>query len=140
MKSSVKEIKHTIQSEQKKSGEHVMLQRIKLIAWDWSTTSLWCWYVIISWNGMIMVLVLWCGVSGMPRIGIEWSQQRSNGSYLNELESFEVLVPQLFRCCIYSILDSLVGNHQIPKSYSYQHEYKTKARIKATVCIFVIRS
>ena len=45
----------------------------------------------------------------MPRIGIGWSQQRSDGSYLNDLEPSEVLVPQLFGC-IYSILDLSAGN------------------------------
>ena len=92
-------MKHTIRvKHENKSGKHVVLQRIKLISWDWSTTSLWCWYAVISWDGMIMVL--WCGVSEMPRIGIGWSQQRSDDPYLNELESSEVLVqqqwPQLF--------------------------------------------
>ena len=71
MQPSVKEVEHTIRVKHgNKPGKHVVLQRIKLIAWDWSTRSLWCWHVVISWDGMTMVLVLWCGVSGMPRIGI----------------------------------------------------------------------
>ena len=87
---SVKEVEHT---EQKKPSEHVVLQRIKLVPWDWSTTSLWCWHAVIPWDGMTMVL-LRCGASGMPRIGIGWSQQRSDGPYLNDLGSSEVLVQQ----------------------------------------------
>ena len=68
---SVKEVEHTVRVKHgNKPGKHVVLQRIKLVPWDWSTTSLWCWYAVIPWDGMTMVLVLWCGVSGMPRIGI----------------------------------------------------------------------
>ena len=106
----VKEVEHT---EQTKPREHIVSERIKLIPWDWSTTSLWCWHVVIPWDGMTMVLVLWCEVSGMPRIGIGWSQQRSDGPYLNDLEPSEVLVPQLFGC-IYSILDPSAGNTSNP--------------------------
>ena len=68
------EVEHT---ERKKPGKHVVLQRIKLVPWDGSATSLqtslqqsWCWHAVIQWNGMAMVMVLWCGTSGMPRIGI----------------------------------------------------------------------
>ena len=71
---SVKEVEHIGQT---KPREHIVSERIKLIAWDWSATSLqtslqqsWCWYAVIPWDGMTMVLVPWCGVSGMPRIGI----------------------------------------------------------------------
>ena len=103
MQLSVKEVEHT----------NIVSERIKLVLWDWSTTSLWCWHAIIPWDEIIMVLVLWCGVSEMPRIGIGWSQQRSDGPYLNELEPSEVLVPQLFGC-IYSILNPLAGNTSNP--------------------------
>ena len=63
---SVKEVEHT---KQTKPREHIVSERIKLVPWDWSTTSLWCWYAVIPWDGMIMML-LRCGASGMPRIGI----------------------------------------------------------------------
>ena len=56
-------------TKQTKPREHIVSERIKLVPWDWSTTSLWCWYAVIPWDGMIMVL-LRCGASGMPRIGI----------------------------------------------------------------------
>ena len=57
----------------------------------------------------------------MPRIGIGWSLERSDGPYLNDLGSFEVLISQLFGC-IYSILDPSVGNHQIPESQWDTHQ------------------
>ena len=107
---SVKEVEHT---EQTKPREHIVSERIKLVPWGWSTTSLWCWHVVIPWDGMTMILVLWCGASGMPRIGIGWSLERSDGPYLNDLEPSEVLVPQLFGC-IYSILDPSAGNTSNP--------------------------
>ena len=80
VQSSVKEMEHTVKevehTEQKKPGEHVVLQRTKQVPWDGSATSLqtslqlsWCWYAVIQWNGMAMVLVLWCGAR-IPRIGI----------------------------------------------------------------------
>ena len=61
----VKEMEHT---KQTKPREHIVSERIKLVAWDWSTTS-WCWYAVIPWNEMTMVL-LRCEASEMPRIGI----------------------------------------------------------------------
>ena len=119
---SVKEVEHTVRVKHgNKPGKHVVLQRSKLVPRNWSTTSLWCWYAVISWDGMTMVL-LRCRASGMSRLGIGWSQQRSDGPYLNELEPSEVLVPQPFRCCIYSILDPSVGNHQIPESQWDSHQ------------------
>ena len=70
MEYTVKEIKYTVRVKYKKKfGKHVMLQRIKLVPWDWSTT-LWCWYAAIQRNEMAMVMVLLCGANGMPRIGI----------------------------------------------------------------------
>ena len=75
---SVKEVEHTVHTE-REPGKHVVLQRIKQVPWDESATSLqtsllqsWCWHAAIQWNGMAMamVMVLWCGANGMPRIGI----------------------------------------------------------------------
>ena len=40
VQSSVKEVKHTVQTEQKKPDKHVVLQRIKSVPWDGSATSL----------------------------------------------------------------------------------------------------
>ena len=65
---SVKEVKHTVQTK-RKPGKHVVLQRIKQVPWDWSTTSLWCQHTVIQWNG-ITIILLRCGASGIPRIGI----------------------------------------------------------------------
>ena len=41
MQSLIKEVKHTIRvKHENKSNKYVILQRIKLVSWDWSITLL----------------------------------------------------------------------------------------------------
>ena len=45
----VQEVAHPSQIRvEKKPSKHVVLKRIKPVPWDWSTTSLWCWYAVIQ--------------------------------------------------------------------------------------------
>ena len=90
MQSSVKEVEHT----EREPGKHAVLQRIKQVPWDGSATSLqtslqqsWCWHAATQWNGMAMVMVLWCGANGMPRIGIGWSLEKIGRSIFERIET-----------------------------------------------------